>query len=657
MRRLRPSLLLGLLLAGGLPFAGPSGAAPAGNSFDRARTAYAALEAHFAISRAALYREHATPAPGDRSFAYLWAFSQAQTAALDIASLPGGDPAAISRSIRLRDTFFAQYWDERSAPAGGASYPLPAGGGDKYYDDNNWIGLNLLELYRATGDRAALAGASRAFNFVISGWDADPRHPAPGGIFWTQAPFNTTRDRNTVSTAPAAQLALELYGATGDRAYLDWAVRCFEWVERNLKDPSDGLYWDRIELSGNIEKTKWSYNQGGMLAAATLFYRYTGDPARLTRAREIAAASLAYYAAEDRLWQQDPIFNAIYFRDLQLLELTLPPEATTRYLDVMVPYAERAWNDGRDPASGLFHFGRAQPVSLLNQAAAVQLFALMATDQPPGPFADSALLPIWNRADAPVVARQAARGWLWGPGPSTGGLWERFDEGQGGRRLVQYFDKSRMEVNAPNGDRAAPFFVTQGLLVSEMILGRMQVGENRFETRAAAQIPFGDPDDATGATYASLSGLLYSRPSQVGAPVALAVGRDGRLRPADPGGITCGAIVGETQHCVASVFWDYLNSSGTVYAGGKYATGALFQPLFYATGLPITEAYWTDLQVNGRRQTVLVQAFERRVLTYNPANPLAWQIEMGNVGRHYYLWRYGTALPPPAGVGAPPRAE
>lgn len=653
MRRLRPSLLLGLLFAGGLRFNGSVGAAPVIGAFDRARGAYAALDARFATTQGALYREHATPAPGDRSFAYLWAFSQAQSAALDIAGLPGGDPTTVTRSIQLRDAFFAHYWDERASPGGGASYPLPDGGGDKYYDDNNWIGLNLLELYRATGDRAALAEASRAFNFVISGWDADPRHPAPGGIFWTQAPSNTTRDRNTVSTAPAAQLALELYGATGDRAYLDWAIRCFEWVERNLKDPLDGLYWDRIELSGKIEKTKWSYNQGGMLAAATLIYRYTGDPARLTRAREIAAASLAYYTAEDRLWQQDPIFNAIYFRDLQLLELTLPPGASTHYLDVLGPYAGRAWDEGRDPATSLFHFGRAQPVSLLNQAAAVQLFALLATDQPPGPFADNAFLPTWNRADAPIVAGLIPRGWLWGPGPNAGGQWERFDKGQGGRRLVQYFDKSRMEVNNPNGDRAAPFFVTQGLLVSEMILGRIQVGENRFETRAPAQIPFGDPDDATGATYASLTGLLYSRPGQVGAPVAVAVGRDGRLSAADPRGISCAAIVGETQHCIASVFWDYLNSSGTVYDGGAYTTSALFQPLFYATGLPITEAYWTDLQVNGRRQAVLVQAFERRILTYNPANPVGWRIEMGNVGRHYYQWRYGSALPPPIGVGPP----
>ena len=36
---------------------------------------------------------------------------------------------------------------------------------------------------------------------------------------------------------------------------------------------------------------------------------------------------------------------------------------------------------------------------------------------------------------------------------------------------------------------------------------------------------------------------------------------------------------------------------------------------------------------------------QKSVLTYSPDNPSGWQVEMGNVGRHYYLWRYGDDLP------------
>ncbi len=42
----------------------------------------------------------------------------------------------------------------------------------------------------------------------------------------------------------------------------------------------------------------------------------------------------------------------------------------------------------------------------------------------------------------------------------------------------------------------------------------------------------------------------------------------------------------------------------------------------------------------GVERPVLFQVFERRVLTYNPANEPAFRVEMGNVGQHYYQWRY-----------------
>ncbi len=59
-------------------------------------------------------------------------------------------------------------------------------------------------------------------------------------------------------------------------------------------------------------------------------------------------------------------------------------------------------------------------------------------------------------------------------------------------------------------------------------------------------------------------------------------------------------------------------------------------------GLPITEPYWVKAKIGGVEKDVLVQLFERRVLTYTPSNPPGWQVEMGNVGRHYWECRYGA---------------
>ena len=85
-----------------------------------------------------------------------------------------------------------------------------------------------------------------------------------------------------------------------------------------------------------------------------------------------------------------------------------------------------------------------------------------------------------------------------------------------------------------------------------------------------------------------------------------------------------------------------MNSSGLILdAGVNYINGQLFENPYYATGLPISGAYWANVKVGGAQTDVLIQVFERRVLTYTPGNSPGWQVEAGNVGLHYFNWRYG----------------
>lgn len=110
-------------------------------------------------------------------------------------------------------------------------------------------------------------------------------------------------------------------------------------------------------------------------------------------------------------------------------------------------------------------------------------------------------------------------------------------------------------------------------------------------------------------------------------------------------GVVGSYLAPETNHRIASVFWDYLNREALLLSGDELVAAPLFDPLFFTTGLPITEAYWVSVTVNGVPQDVLAQCFQRRCLTYNPANPDPWKVEMGNVGRHYYEWRYQQQAP------------
>jgi hypothetical protein len=266
---------------------------------------------------------------------------------------------------------------------------------------------------------------------------------------------------------------------------------------------------------------------------------------------------------------------------------------------------------------------------------------------------DQGMQSVWQRTDQPVDQGKVSRTWTWGPtGFAT--TQEAYAESPGGQRIVEYFDKSRMEITNPNGDRNSQWFVTNSLLTKELITGQMQVGDSKFESHSPANIPVaGDPDDTNGPTYATFASLLSKPAHNVGDQLAETIDKNGNIGTSGPGGVSAAYKVPETNHTVASVFWDFLNSSGTIF-GGSYVQGKLFDPTFFATGYPITEAYWAQVKVGGQEKWVLMQCFERRVLTYTPDNPESWKVEMGNIGRHYYDWRYSAAPQPQPTVPSTP---
>jgi hypothetical protein len=263
-------------------------------------------------------------------------------------------------------------------------------------------------------------------------------------------------------------------------------------------------------------------------------------------------------------------------------------------------------------------------------------------------FADPAFDRVWQRNDRPIAEKLANRSWTWGPR----GLMARTEgdiQSASGLRQVQYFDKGRMEINDPRGDRNSQWFVTTGLLVIELVSGRTQIGDSQFVQHSPADIPIaGDQGDPNAPTYASFGGVSGQQPGdRTGQTVGETLSRSGQVGsytgPQRPE-TRLAHFVPESGHNIPQVFWDYLNASGTIYEGRRYSSGILVNWGF-TLGYPISEPYWTRIKVGGVDRDVLVQPFQRRVLTYSPDNPGGWQVEMGNVGRHYYLWRYGEDLP------------
>ncbi|MGI8689692.1 MAG: choice-of-anchor Q domain-containing protein [Thermomicrobiales bacterium] len=241
---------------------------------------------------------------------------------------------------------------------------------------------------------------------------------------------------------------------------------------------------------------------------------------------------------------------------------------------------------------------------------------------PNSPFAFAGFQSQWQQGEA--IAPN-----FWGP-PVSIGVQEQYAEGaangQAGQRLVQYFDKGRMELTNPSSGA-----VTNGLLANELISGQLQLGDTTFQPRPAANIPIaGDPDNA-GPTYAALgttaAALLASTPTQIGNMVTTSVAASGAVTPgasrtgSGPTALT--VYDGVTQHNVPQAFAAYRDTVGLLTIG-------------YAK----SEPFLTSVKVGGAPKQVMVQVFERRVLTYTADNPDAFKVEMGNIGQHYYRWRY-----------------
>lgn len=259
-----------------------------------------------------------------------------------------------------------------------------------------------------------------------------------------------------------------------------------------------------------------------------------------------------------------------------------------------------------------------------------------AASLPPGVAKlDPAAVSRWKAADYDVWSGAVQRTWTWGP-DVLAVKQERYDGAPGQTRTVYYFDKSRMEINNPQGDRTNPWFITNGLLVREMIAGQVQVGDATFMPLAPPAVPLtGETPGSIAVTYAALGKVASLAPGQngtqnkVGATITATIDVNGVVgnEPWLEGAARYGYFDPTLSHNVADVFWRWLGTQPVDWV--------------YAVGFPLCEPYWTNAKIGGDNVWVLVQVFERRVLTFVPTAPAAWQIEAGNVGLHYYQWRYG----------------
>ncbi|MEJ7589267.1 MAG: glycoside hydrolase family 76 protein [Ferruginibacter sp.] len=295
----------------------------------------------------------------EKPFSYLWPLCALVQAANEMeAFLPG--TTYLQAPVRTIN----KYYSTRPPHAGYDSYVVENGGGDRFYDDNQWIGIAYMDAYNRTRDTQYLTRSKDIYDFMMTGFDM----ASGGGIYWKEFDKST---KNTCSNGPGILLALQLYQATNQRQYLDTALLLYAWTTKNLLSP-EGLYFDAIQLpSGKIDKRIYTYNTGTMLQGNVLLYKITRDKQYLEAARQLADRSLDYFFKEET-FPENHWFNAVLLRGYEAL---FRVDNEKKYINAFVTYANKIWQSQTDVNKLI---GLKKNKSLIDQAGYLEIIARLA---------------------------------------------------------------------------------------------------------------------------------------------------------------------------------------------------------------------------------------------------------------------------------------
>jgi len=353
---------------------------------ERAYETYNAIVSNYGIrsgAKAGLFTEER----GGSSTSYLWPYDGLMSGVAALNKL--GYDVDYAKKI---DRFQAYYRTSGVAAVGGygSSTDGVNGGGDRFYDDNSIIGIELVEAYKQTGDTKYLDWCAQIVRFLNSGID-DTFGKA---LWWCESnknqPGNESSNKPACANGYATWFLMSYYDVCPESekaGVLSLAKDLYKWLYETLRDPEDNVYWNSKGADGIINKTKWTYNSGAMIAAGVRLYKATGNADYLTQARATADGAYSYFVRSRNginlcYPTNDPWFTIQLVK--AYIELEEHHSSCKSYLEAFFAYADHAWENAR-MQNGLFYedwSGKnpndSRDKTLLMQDAALESFAVIA---------------------------------------------------------------------------------------------------------------------------------------------------------------------------------------------------------------------------------------------------------------------------------------
>ncbi|HCV81795.1 glycoside hydrolase family 76 protein [Zunongwangia profunda] len=328
-----------------------------------------------------LYKENFPEQNGDREYSYLWPYVGMLTAGNVLYEL-GYDREILDKQF----TGLEEYYDNRDYLPTYQAYPVSGGATDHYYDDSAIVAMELINAYELTNESFYLERAKTVTDFIMSGEDSR----MGGGLYWFEGQSdNCTNGPNCMkaanTSAYAAYVTSKMYQLTNNEAYLTFAKRVYEWTYTTLRDPSDNLYWNDINIgSEQINTTKWTYNAAMMIMSAVNLYEISDDQEYLDEAVTTARSAHSKFTkvTNGRIFYppNDSWFNVELLT--AYIQLSQYDSKTKDYVEVFKDNMDYAWENARNNEGQFYEDWSGNNEGrfywLLHQAALVEAFGRIA---------------------------------------------------------------------------------------------------------------------------------------------------------------------------------------------------------------------------------------------------------------------------------------
>jgi len=231
------------------------------------------------------------------------------------------------------------------------------GGGfyNNYYDDMGWHGMAHLRALEATGDVRYEESAKKLWEYIVAGWNLDDG----GGIPWNHENNAQGKSKGIPSNGPAAIIAAKRWQKYKETEVvnghndLEWLSMIYSWMKENRVVQQSGRVFENI----NDKNGDWTYNAGTYIGAAVEYYKITGNKVYLNDAIKTADWTTSTLVNSNNKvlsdWAEQEnhdvnLFKGIFVRYLtELIRLKdLPESSRKRYVNFLKNSGQILWSTG-----------------------------------------------------------------------------------------------------------------------------------------------------------------------------------------------------------------------------------------------------------------------------------------------------------------------